>query len=96
MVAFGTAQASAIGTTIVCSAAKVRSEPEDNATALGIAYEGDKIEYDQFAYKQSEQTWYTRGTVTRQDGQQIRGYVPYDCANPYQDPTDPPTPRIPK
>ncbi|ATM24562.1 hypothetical protein SMD44_p10063 (plasmid) [Streptomyces alboflavus] len=81
---------------ISCKAAKVRKNPAKNSTAKGIAYRGDKIVYDQFAYKKSERAWYTRGTVTRKsDGAKIRGYVPYGCANPYG--TNPaPTPPIPK
>ncbi|MCX4682119.1 hypothetical protein OG413_43850 [Streptomyces sp. NBC_01433] len=81
---------------ISCSAAKVRKNPTKNSTANGIAYRGDKIVYDQFAYRKSEKAWYTRGTVTRKsDGAKIRGFVPYGCANPYG--TNPaPTPPIPK
>jgi hypothetical protein len=84
----GTAtSAAASETTIVCETAKVRAEPEDDATVLGIAYEDDKITYDAWVYKKNERTWYTRGTVTRQDGERIpQGYVPYKCANPYKDP----------
>lgn len=92
------AQASGTGTTkISCSAVKVRKSPAKNATAYGVAYRGDKIVYDQFAYRKSEKTWYTRGTVTRKsDGVKIhKGYVFYRCANPYG--TNPaPTPPIPK
>ncbi|MEV7465481.1 hypothetical protein AB0O20_03060 [Streptomyces kronopolitis] len=81
---------------ISCSAVKVRKSPAKNATAVGVAYKGDKIAYDQFAYKRAEKTWYTRGTVTRKsDGKKVRGYVFYKCANPYG--TNPaPTPPIPK
>ncbi|MGW2686223.1 hypothetical protein ACWC6I_24100 [Streptomyces sp. NPDC001414] len=81
---------------ISCSAVKVRKSPAKNATALGVAYRGDAIAYDQFAYVKAEKTWYTRGTVTRRsDHATIRGYVFYDCANPYG--TDPaPKPPIPK
>lgn len=81
---------------ISCSAVKVRKSPAQNATALGVAYRGDAIAYDQFAYVKSEKQWYTRGTVTRRsDHAKIRGYVFYDCANPYG--TDPaPKPPIPK
>lgn len=81
---------------ISCSAVKVRKSPAKNATALGVAYRGDAIAYDQFAYVKAEKTWYTRGTVTRKsDHAKIRGYVFYDCANPYG--TDPaPKPPIPK
>ncbi|MFH8659996.1 hypothetical protein [Streptomyces afghaniensis] len=83
-------------TTISCNAAKVRAQPSKNATVKGIAYKKDKILFDQFAYKQSEKTWYTRGKVTRKsDGAKIYGYVAYMCANPYE--TNPaPTPKIPK
>ncbi|WP_434598541.1 hypothetical protein [Streptomyces sp. A5-4] len=90
------AQAAGSGTgKISCSAAKVRKSPAKNSTARGIAYRGDKIVYDQFAYKKSEKAWYTRGTVTRKsDRARIRGYVPYGCANAYG--TNPaPTPPIP-
>jgi hypothetical protein len=81
---------------ISCSAAKVRVNPAKNSAARGIAYQGDKILYDQFAYKKSEKRWYTRGKVTRKhDGAKIYGFVPYKCANPYG--TNPaPTPPIPK
>jgi hypothetical protein len=79
--------ASATDTKIVCDAVRVRAEPADDATALGIAYEGDTISFDQWVYVRAESRWYTRGRVTRQDGERIsRGYVPYSCANPYQDP----------
>lgn len=92
-----TAQAYDTGhTTISCSAVKVRKSPAKNATALGVAYRHDKIAYNQFAYKRSEKTWYTRGTVTRKsDGKKIRGYVIYQCANPYGS-NGAPTPPIPK
>ncbi|MFJ3182612.1 hypothetical protein ACIPJN_30065 [Streptomyces sp. NPDC086796] len=81
---------------ISCSAVKVRKSPAKNATALGVAYRGDAIAYDQFVYVKAEKTWYTRGTVTRKsDHAKIRGFVFYDCANPYN--TDPaPKPPIPK
>ncbi|MFE0130328.1 hypothetical protein ACFWY6_01840 [Streptomyces sp. NPDC059037] len=81
---------------ISCKAAKVRINPAKNSTARGIAYRGDKIIYDQFAYKKSERRWYTRGKVTwKSDGAKIYGYVPYGCANPYG--TNPaPTPPIPR
>lgn len=83
-------------TKISCSAAKVRVNPSKNSTSRGVAYRGDKMLYDQWAYKKSEKTWYTRGKVTRKsDGAKIYGYVPYKCANPYG--TNPaPTPKIPK
>lgn len=79
-----------------CKAAKVRQKPAKNSTANGIAYRGDKIVHDQFAYKRSERAWHTGGTVThKSDGAKIRGYVPYDCASPCG--TKPAlTPLIPK
>ncbi|WP_428935517.1 hypothetical protein [Streptomyces sp. ACT015] len=83
-------------TNISCSAVKVHKSPAKNATTVGIAYKGDKILYDQWVYKASEKTWYTRGKVTRKhDGAKIYGYMIYRCANPYG--TNPaPTPPIPK
>lgn len=84
-------------TKIICSAVKVRKEPETSTTAVGVAYRGDSVEYDQWAYNKKEKRWYTRGTITRRsDGVRIRGYVPYDCANPYKDNSNPPTPQIPE
>lgn len=81
---------------VSCSAVKVRKSPAKNATAVGVVYKGDKVAYDQFAYKRAEKTWYTRGTFVRKsDGVKLRGYVFYKCANPYG--TNPaPTPPIPK
>ncbi|WP_217570566.1 hypothetical protein [Streptomyces sp. GbtcB7] len=92
-----TAQAYDTGhTTISCSAVKVRKAPSKTAAVLGVAYRHDKIAYDQFAYKRSQKTWFTRGTVTRKsDGKKIRGYVIYQCANPYGS-NGAPTPPIPK
>ncbi|MFD8811344.1 hypothetical protein ACFV23_07615 [Streptomyces sp. NPDC059627] len=83
-------------TTISCSAVKVRKAPSKTSTVVGIGYRHDKVVYDQFAYKKAEKTWYTRGTVTRKsDGKKVRGYMIYDCANPYA--TNPaPKPSIPK
>jgi hypothetical protein len=81
---------------VSCSAVKVRKSPAKNATAVGVTYKGDKVAYDQFAYKKSEKTWYTHGTFVRKsDGKRLKGYVFYKCANPYG--TNPaPTPPIPK
>ncbi|MDX2549512.1 hypothetical protein [Streptomyces stelliscabiei] len=92
-----TAQAYDTGhTTISCSAVKVRKSPSKTATALGVACRHDKIAYDQWVYKASQKTWFTRGTVTRKsDGRKIRGYVIYQCANPYAS-NGAPTPPIPK
>ncbi|MEU9189209.1 hypothetical protein AB0D14_32635 [Streptomyces sp. NPDC048484] len=92
-----TSQAGDTGhTTISCKAVKVRTDPSKKATVVGIAYRHDKIAYDQFAYKRAEKTWYTRGTVTRKsDGNKVRGYMIYDCANPYQS-NPAPKPSIPK
>ncbi|WP_405686424.1 hypothetical protein OG204_20895 [Streptomyces sp. NBC_01387] len=92
----GTAQAYGKDTTkISCSAAKVRIHPAKDSAARGVAYKGDKMLYDQWDYKKSEKTWYTRGKVTRKDGAKIYGYVLYQCANPYG--TDgAPTPKVPK
>ena len=84
-------------TTISCSAVKVRKAPSKTSTVLGIGYRHDKVIYDQWVYKKSEKTWYTRGIVTRKsDGKKIgRGYMIYNCANPYK--TNPaPKPSIPK
>lgn len=91
------AQAADTGhTTISCSAVKIRKNPAKTATVLGVGYRNDKVAYDQWAYKRSEKTWYTRGTVTRRsDGKKVRGYMVYQCVNPYR--TWPaPTPPIPK
>lgn len=92
----GTAQAYDKDTTkISCSAVKVHKQPSKKSTAVGIAYKGDKILYDQWAYKKSEKTWYTRGKITRKsDGAKIYGYVLYKCANPYGT-NGAPTPKIP-
>ncbi|MET9777953.1 hypothetical protein ABZ023_27505 [Streptomyces sp. NPDC006367] len=92
-----TAQAADTGhTKISCSAVKIRKAPSKTATVLGIGYRGDRIAYDQWAYKKAEKTWYTRGTVTRKsDGKKVRGYVVYKCANPYGG-WPAPTPPIPK
>ncbi|MEV5282654.1 hypothetical protein ACFYMW_35840 [Streptomyces sp. NPDC006692] len=92
-----TAQAADTGhTKISCSAVKIRKAPAKTATVLGVGYRGDKIAYDQWAYKKAERTWYTRGTVTRKsDGKKVRGYVVYQCANPYGG-WPAPTPPIPK
>ena len=92
-----TAQAYDTGTTTIsCSAVKVRKAPSKTSTVVGIGYRHDKVVYDQWAYKKAEKTWYTRGTVTRKsDGKKIRGYMIYNCANPYK--TNPaPKPSIPK
>lgn len=92
-----TAQAADTGhTKISCSAVKIRKAPSKTATVVGIGYRKDKVAYDQWAYKKAEKRWYTRGTVTRKsDGKKIRGYMVYECANPYG--TNPaPTPPIPK
>ncbi|WP_406436048.1 hypothetical protein OHB00_18750 [Streptomyces sp. NBC_00631] len=93
-----TAQAYDTGTTTIsCSAVKVRKAPSKTSTVLGIGYRHDKVVYDQWVYKKVEKTWYTRGTVTRKsDGKKIgRGYMIYNCANPYK--TNPaPKPSIPK
>ncbi|MER7932956.1 MULTISPECIES: hypothetical protein [unclassified Streptomyces] len=92
-----TAQAYDTGkTTISCSAVKIRKTPAKTSTVVGIGYRHDTVVYDQWAYKKAEKTWYTRGTVTRKsDGKKIRGYMIYNCANPYQ--TNPaPKPPIPK
>ncbi|MEV8601126.1 hypothetical protein AB0465_14745 [Streptomyces griseoviridis] len=83
-------------TKISCSAVKIRKAPSRTSTVVGIGYRGDKVAYDQWAYKKAEKKWYTRGTVTRKsDGKKVRGYMVYQCANPYG--TNPaPTPKIPK
>lgn len=91
------AQASSTGhTTISCSAAKIHKSPAKSSPAVGIGYRHDKVTYDQWVYKKSEKTFYTRGTVTRaSDGKKVHGYMLYDCANPYG--TNPaPKPSIPK
>ena len=92
-----TAQAADTGhTKISCSAVKIRKAPSKNSAAVGVGYRNDKVAYDQWAYRRAEKRWYTRGTVTRRsDGKKIRGYMVYECANPYG--TNPaPTPPIPK
>ncbi|MDJ0346817.1 hypothetical protein QMK19_38640 [Streptomyces sp. H10-C2] len=81
--------------TISCSAVKVHRDAGRTSTTVGIAYRHDKIAYDQFAYRASERTWYTRATVTRADGKKIRGYMLYDCANPYNS-NPAPKPPIPR
>ncbi len=89
-----TAQAYDTGRTKVsCSA--VRKAPLKHATVVDIGYRGDKVAYNQCAYKRAEK-WYTRGTVTRRnDGEKVYGYMVYQCANPYG--THPaPTPPVPK
>lgn len=53
------------------------------------------MRYDQWDYKRSEKRWYTRGTVTLRGGRQVRGYVLYMCANPYETESAP-TPPVPK
>jgi nickel-dependent lactate racemase len=91
-----TAQAYDTGhTKVSCSAVKIRKAPSKHAT-VGIGYRGDKVAYNQWAYKRAERQWYTRGTVTRKsDGKKVYGYMVYQCANPYG--TNPaPTPNIPK
>ncbi|MCZ9354070.1 hypothetical protein ACFW4M_07760 [Streptomyces sp. NPDC058794] len=92
-----TAQAYDTGhTTISCKAVKVHKDPSKKSAVVGIAYRHDKIAYNQFAYKRAEKTWYTRGTVTRKsDGKKIRGYMIYDCANPYES-NPAPKPPIPR
>ncbi|MFM9462690.1 hypothetical protein ACKI1K_07530 [Streptomyces scabiei] len=92
-----TAQAADTGhTKVSCSAVKIRKSASKTATVVGIGYRNDKVAYDQWAYKKAEKQWYTRGTVTRKsDGKKVRGYMVYQCANPYG--TNPaPTPPIPK
>ncbi|MEU5476874.1 hypothetical protein [Streptomyces mirabilis] len=92
-----TAQAYDTGhTKVSCSAVKIRKAPSKHAMILGIGYRGDKVAYNQWAYKRAEKQWYTRGTVTRKsDGKKVYGYMVYQCANPYG--TNPaPTPNIPK
>ncbi|MGW7542218.1 hypothetical protein ACWGKQ_14010 [Streptomyces sp. NPDC054770] len=80
-------------TKISCKAVKVHKQPKKTSTVVGIAYKGDKMLYDQWAYKKSEKQWYTRGKITRKsDGAKIYGYVIWNCANPYG--TNPaPTPK---
>lgn len=80
-----TAQAYDTGhTKISCSAVKICKAPSKTATVVGIGYRGDKVAYDEWAYKRAEKQWYTRGTVTRKsDGKKVRGYMVYQCANPY-------------
>jgi len=92
-----TAQAYDTGhTTISCSAVKVRKSPSTTATTVGVAYRNDRIAYDQWVYRSATKTWWTRGTVTRKsDGKKLRGYVIYQCANPYGT-NGAPTPSIPK
>uniref|UniRef100_A0AAU2ABX6 SH3 domain-containing protein n=1 Tax=Streptomyces sp. NBC_00093 TaxID=2975649 RepID=A0AAU2ABX6_9ACTN len=92
-----TAQAYDTGTTkISCSAVKVRKSPSTTAGAVGVAYRNDRISYDQWVYRSATKTWWTRGTVTRKsDGRKLRGYVIYQCANPYGT-NGAPTPSIPK
>jgi hypothetical protein len=92
-----TAQAADTGhTKISCSAVKIRKAPSKSSAVVGIGYRGDKVAYDQWAYRKVEKQWYTRGTVTRKsDGKKVRGYMVYQCANPYG--TNPaPTPPVPK
>ncbi|MFI6019119.1 hypothetical protein ACIBCP_16030 [Streptomyces sp. NPDC051287] len=92
-----TAQAYDTGkTTISCSAVNIRKAPSKTSTVVGIGYRHDTVVYDQWAYNKAQKTWYTRGTVTRKsDGEKVRGYMIYNCANPYE--TNPaPKPSIPK
>ncbi|MEW2350354.1 hypothetical protein AB0904_22100 [Streptomyces sp. NPDC006684] len=92
----GTAAAYDSDTTkISCSAVKVHKSASKSSTAVGVAYKGDKMVYNQWAYKKSEKTWYTRGKITRRsDGAKISGYVLYQCANPYGT-NGAPTPKKP-
>ncbi|MET8816402.1 hypothetical protein ABZW47_30930 [Streptomyces sp. NPDC004549] len=80
-----TAQAADTGTdTISCSAVKVHKSYSTGSTTVGIAYKGDKITYSQWVYQKSKKKWWVHGTVTRKsDHKKIRGYVVYQCANPY-------------
>ncbi|MFF7115424.1 hypothetical protein ACFY91_24375 [Streptomyces albogriseolus] len=92
-----TAQAADTGTDkISCSAVKVRKSYSTSSTAVGVAYKGDTITYSRWVYQKAKKTWWVDGTVTRKsDRKKIRGYVVYQCANPYN--TWPaPTPPIPK
>ncbi|MFI0813507.1 hypothetical protein [Streptomyces echinatus] len=82
LAAASTAQAATAQTKISCSAAKIRKSPSKSATVLGIGYRGDKVAYDRMVTH--ERNWWTHGTVTRRsDGKKVRGYVIYQCANPY-------------
>ncbi|MGW2425243.1 hypothetical protein ACWC0C_39395 [Streptomyces sp. NPDC001709] len=77
-----TAQAATGHTKISCSAANIRKAPSKAATVLGVGYRGDKVAYDRMVT--NERRWWTHGTVTRKsDGKKVRGYVVYECANPY-------------
>ncbi|MYS33433.1 hypothetical protein K388_06674 [Streptomyces sp. KhCrAH-43] len=92
-----TAQAADTATDkISCKAVKVHKSYSTGSTTVGIAYKGDKITYSQWVYQKSKKKWWVHGTVTRKsDHKKIRGYVVYQCANPYN--TWPaPTPPIPK
>ncbi|MFM9452257.1 hypothetical protein [Streptomyces europaeiscabiei] len=91
------AQAADTSTTeISCSAVKVRTSPSKTASVKGIAYKGDKMTYNQWVYKASQRSWYTKGVVKRRsDGAEISGYVIYQFANPYGT-NGAPTPPIPK
>ncbi|MFF7858605.1 hypothetical protein [Streptomyces sp. NPDC007904] len=78
-------------TTVSCSTLKIRKAPVKTAPVVGVGYRKDKVAYDQWAYKRSEKTWYTRGMLTRRsDGKKIRGYMVYQCANPYRPGPPPP------
>ncbi|MGW5212804.1 hypothetical protein ACWEQO_16765 [Streptomyces sp. NPDC004051] len=92
-----TAQAYDTGhTTISCKAVKVHKDPSKKSAVVGIAYRHNKVAYNQFAYKRAEKTWHTRDAVTpKSDGKKIRGYMIYDCVNPYESNTAP-KPPIPK
>jgi hypothetical protein len=91
------AQAYDTGTTKVsCSAVKVRKSPSQSGTVVGVAYKGDKVTYNQWVYKKSEKRWWTRASVRRKsDAVVLKGYLIYQCANPYGT-NGAPTPPIPK
>lgn len=81
---------------VSCSAVNIRLGPSQHSTILGVAYRGDTMRVNQFAYKASEGRWYSRGTVTRKsDGVKKTGYGTYDCINPYGASPPPAYPKRP-
>ncbi|WP_405671386.1 hypothetical protein [Streptomyces sp. NBC_01530] len=97
LAAAGTAQAYDTGVTHVsCKAVKVHKSWSKNSTTVGIAYKGDKVVFDQWEYVKRTKTWWVRSKITRKsDGAKLRGYVVYQCANPYET-TPAPEPTPPK
>ncbi|MER5615927.1 hypothetical protein [Streptomyces sp. NPDC002215] len=85
IVTASTAQAANTGSdTISCKAVKAHKSYSTGSATVGVAYKGDKITSKQWVYQRSAKTWWVNGTVTRMpDHKKIRGYVVYQCANPY-------------